>query len=255
MIDLQKRLGWKRGLPEPKLYSYVPPCGAIALPQEADLESQCPGVYDQEDLGSCTAQAAAGLAQFTMKKTGRKWFVPSRLAIYYWTRELEGTVTEDAGASLQDTMKVLINRGTPHESIWWYNSKKFAVKPNKKVEADGLRHLVMQRIAVPQDIVHMQSCLAEGFPFIFGFTVYQSFLSNAVAKSGICPMPRVGEQIVGGHAVCVVGFSNQKQMVKVRNSWSKDWGQKGYFWMPYNYILDRNLCDDFWTMRDFKTFS
>jgi C1A family cysteine protease len=95
----------------------------------------------------------------------------------------------------------------------------------------------------------MRSCLADGFPFVFGFTVYETFESAAVAKTGVLNMPKPRERTVGGHAVCAVGYDDKTKRLLVRNSWGSSWGIKGYFTMPYDYAANRNLSDDFWTIR------
>lgn len=96
----------------------------------------------------------------------------------------------------------------------------------------------------------IKECLAEGFPFVFGFAVYESFVSNKVAETGIMPMPNIRkERMLGGHAVMGVGYDDTKKMVLVRNSWGKEWGENGYFWMPYDFISNPGHCQDFWTIR------
>ncbi|HEY2614336.1 MAG TPA: C1 family peptidase, partial [Chthoniobacterales bacterium] len=95
----------------------------------------------------------------------------------------------------------------------------------------------------------MRTCLADGYPFVFGFTVYASFESAAVAKSGALNMPKPKEKTVGGHAVAAVGYNDAQKRFLIRNSWNTDWGMKGYFTMPYAYLSNRNLSDDFWTIR------
>jgi C1A family cysteine protease len=95
----------------------------------------------------------------------------------------------------------------------------------------------------------MRACLADGFPFVFGFTVYESFESDTVAKSGVLNLPKAKESAIGGHAVCAVGYDDAARRFIVRNSWGTDWGKRGYFTMPYAYLADRNLSDDFWTVR------
>ena len=84
---------------------------------------------------------------------------------------------------------------------------------------------------------------------MFGFTVYESFESQEVAKTGVVPMPAPGEQVVGGHAVLAVGYDDSAQTFMVRNSWGTGWGQAGYFTMPYAYLTTRGLSSDFWTIR------
>lgn len=95
----------------------------------------------------------------------------------------------------------------------------------------------------------MKGCLADGYPFVFGFTVYESFESPEVARTGVLQMPAPKEGVVGGHAVVAVGYDDQNERFMIRNSWGKNWGQKGYFTMPYSYLLSDNLSDDFWTIR------
>lgn len=103
--------------------------------------------------------------------------------------------------------------------------------------------------SLDQNLADMKGCLAEGYPFVFGFTVYPSFESPDVASSGMMPMPGGDEKAIGGHAVLAVGYDDTKNMFIVRNSWGTDWGLGGYFYMPYAYLLDDNLADDLWTIR------
>jgi C1A family cysteine protease len=102
---------------------------------------------------------------------------------------------------------------------------------------------------VVRSLPQLRGCLAEGFPFIFGFTVYESFESDAVASTGVAPMPGPGERVLGGHAVLAVGYDDADQRFLVRNSWGTKWGNGGYFTMPYAYLTERNLSSDFWTLR------
>jgi C1A family cysteine protease len=246
-----KRYGWKPSLPDKRDIPYQPKlCLLKSLPAVIDLRSQCPAVYDQGDLGSCTANAIGGLCEFVEMKEGKPAYVPSRLFIYYNERVLEGTVSSDAGAAISDGMKVVNKLGAPHESLWWYNTAKFATKPSKNVYADGLKHTVGAYLAVDNtNLDDMKTCLAEGYPVVGGFTVYESFESQAVATTGIVPMPGHNEQVLGGHAVLVVGYDDTNNWFIVRNSWGSSWGASGYFYMPYAYFTNSNLADDFWTIR------
>ncbi len=102
---------------------------------------------------------------------------------------------------------------------------------------------------VTRSLPQLKGCLAEGFPFVFGFTVYESFESDEVRAGGVVPMPSSGEQVLGGHAVLAVGYDDGTQRFLVRNSWGTEWGQHGHFTMPYAYLTERNLSSDFWTLR------
>ncbi len=244
-----KKYGWKRSLPDHRDHRFAPKtCMLKALPSMVDLRPQCPAIYDQGDLGSCTANAIGGLVEFLEMKERHPAFVPSRLFIYYNERVLEGTVSQDAGAEIRDGMKVVANLGAPHESLWWYNTAKFAVKPNKKVYADGLKHKVSEYLSVDNtNLDDMRACLADGYPVVGGFTVYESFESDTVARTGIVPMPKKSEQVLGGHAILVVGYDDSKNWFIVRNSWGASWGAAGCFFISYNFFTNPQLADDFWT--------
>ena len=114
-----------------------------------------------------------------------------------------------------------------------------------KVKA--LKAVQYQRVA--QNVNQMKGCLASGYPFVYGFTVYESFESKNVAKTGVVPMPASGEKILGGHCVLAVGYDDSQQRFLARNSWGTDWGLQGYFTVPYAYLTDPNLSSDFWTIR------
>ncbi len=243
--------GWIPDLPDQRDRIYAAPLAEIGpLPRVVDLRSGCPAVYDQGALGSCTANAIAGALEFDqIKQRQADEFVPSRLFIYYNERVIEGTVDEDSGAMLRDGIKSVAKQGAPHEPLWPYLLAKFRAKPSAAAYRDALKHqaILYQRVTPLLD--QMRGCLASGFPFVFGFAVYESFESAAVARSGTVPMPSAGERQLGGHAVLCVGYEEVTRRFLARNSWGAAWGMKGYFTMPYDYLLDQNLSDDFWTIR------
>lgn len=246
-MDTTKGFGWKNSVPDFRDFRYTPPMSLTALPPLVDLRPGCPAVYDQGSLGSCTAQAIAGLVEYLKKKQNLRTFTPSRLFIYYNERVLEGTVRVDAGATIRSGFKVISQLGNPHESLWWYNINKFAVKPNAGVYRDGLDHQILRYTRVDNSrLDDMRSCLSSGFPIVGGFAVYQSFQTARVATTGIVPMPMRNERMLGGHAIMVVGYDDAKQRFIVRNSWGL-WGDKGYCYMPYSYLCNTQLSDDFWT--------
>jgi len=221
-----------------------------ALPAKVDLRPHCPKeVYDQGDLGSCTANAIAGALEFDQMKQGLKVFTPSRLFIYYNERVKEHTVNEDSGAAIRDGIKSVGSIGAPPEKDWPYDIANFTEKPPKKAYDDAPLGKAVQYQRVPQVLNQMKGCLAAGFPFVYGFTVYQSFQSAEVAKTGVVPLPESDEDPVGGHAVVAVGYDDKSRVFITRNSWGPKWGMHGYFTIPYSYLTDNNLADDFWTIR------
>ncbi len=244
---LKRKYGWRPDLPDQRDLRYA----AIAriprkLPRRTDISAGCSAVEDQGDLGSCTANAIAGNIEYLENRSDQIFEDRSRLFIYYNERALEGHVSEDSGATLRDGIKVCAQYGACDERVWPYDIKEFAAKPGSDAYSDGRRHLITSyhRIATLDE---MRACLAEGFPFVFGFAVYEGFESQLVARTGIVNMPAKSERMLGGHAVMAVGYDDRIERIFVRNSWGKDWGINGYFTMPYRYL--QVLADDFWTIR------
>jgi C1A family cysteine protease len=220
------------------------------VPARIDLRPHCPPVLDQGELGSCTANAIANAHRFDQMKQGvQADFPPSRLFIYYNERVMEGTVKSDAGAQIRDGIKTLVNSGVCPEAFWPYDIAKFASKPPVRAYREAAKHQALAYQRLVRSLDQMKGCLAAGYPFVFGFSVYESFESAEVARSGRMPMPAPGEKQLGGHAVLAVGYDDTRQCLVVMNSWSAKWGAKGYFYMPYAYLTNAGLTDDFWTVR------
>jgi C1A family cysteine protease len=246
-----KRFGWIPDLPDHRDHVYSAPLMIVtALPPKADLRPKCPPVVDQGQLGSCTANAIGNAHLFGQMKQGQPGpFLPSRLFIYYNERVMEGTVNSDAGAMIRDGIKSVANQGACPEKLWPYQINKFTKKPSAACYKEALKHQALSYSRVTQNLAQMKGCLASGYPFVFGFTVYESFQSAAVAKTGTVPMPGQGEAVLGGHAVLAVGYDDTKLRFIVMNSWGTGWGSKGYFTIPYGYLTDSDLAADFWTIR------
>ena len=246
--------GWTPDLPDTRDFLYKPKYGAAKnTPAKADLTKtkgyfDC---YDQGQLGSCTANAIAGAMQFDALVQGKPLAEnPSRLFIYYGERLIEGTVKSDAGAMIRDGIKV-VAKGAPPESAWPYDISQFTKAPPKTAYDAAATDVALRyrRLTRNATLAQFRASLGvDARPFVFGFTVYESFESTAVADSGIVPMPEAGEQVLGGHAVLAVGYDDKTKLVKVRNSWGPDWGVKGHFFLPYAFFTTRGLSSDFWVI-------
>jgi C1A family cysteine protease len=248
---VQKHIyGWKKDKVDPRdLHHNFTISLLHSSIKHLDMRNMCPTVYDQEKLGSCTANAIGGAYEFDqIKQQDESPFTPSRLFIYYNERAYKGKTNKDSGASIRYGIKSVSKIGVCPEALWEYDITKFTEKPPEKCYADAKWHHVVKYKRVIQTLKQLKQCLLEGFPFIFGFIVYESFESYEVTKTGIMPIPEEDEQILGGHAVMACGFSDEKEAVLVRNSWGKNWGISGYFWMPYGFIINPEYCADFWTI-------
>ncbi len=207
-------------------------------------------MYNQKNLGSCQANAIAAAVEFDlMKEKMKRVFVPSRLFLYYNERVIEGTVRSDVGAAIRNGIKSVAHEGDCPESLWPYIVKKFKVKPPEMCYTNALRYRAVEYQRLQRNLDQFKGCLASGYPFVLGFTVYQRFEGPEVKRTGILLMPSPGEKVVGKHAVLAVGFKDSSKRFIVRNSWGADWGISGYFAMPYQYLLDDELSADFWTIR------
>jgi C1A family cysteine protease len=220
--------------------------GADGFPLAISLRGHMPPVFNQGQLGSCTANASGAMWAFV--HGGGPY---SRLQIYYCERMMEGTVASDNGAFIRDAIQVLVNQGAALEADWPYDESKFTIQPPPPVlqEADQGRAVEYSRLENRTDF---RNCLAQGHPFITGITIYSSFETDEVARTGFVPMPTRNDSVAGGHAVCVIGYNtdiNGGDYYEVRNSWGEDWGDAGNFWIPAAYLENPNLSCDAWTIR------
>lgn len=241
---------WRPDVPDFRDYVLTAPSRTLKLPAKVDLRAQMSPVEDQGALGSCTGCAIAGALEFLENKfLPKKQFVDiSRLFIYYQERLMEGTVNIDAGAMIRDGVKACAKVGACKETLYPYNISRFAATPTQAAYQDAAKRKITQYLRVTS-LAALKKSLAEGYPVVFGFAVFESFESDEVARTGVVPMPSPHEYMLGGHAVLAVGYDDATQRIIVRNSWGPFWGQNGYFTMPYAYVTDRNLSDDFWTIR------
>lgn len=234
---------------------------AAPLPKAVDLSANFLPPFDQSDLGSCTANARVGAFCYAQKESDQPVEMMSRLYLYWKERYLRGTVQSDSGAALSDGILALQKFGVCKESTWPYQVDTFKRKPSTKMNNEAKKYKDLdsnQTGTVTQDLDVMKAILSSGTPFSGGFRIFDSFLMDNVTNTGIVPMPSSSEQLVGGHAVVFTGYDDEKNggSFLARNSWGVNWGVKpnnqsqyrGYFWMPYSYLLDPKLSMDFWTI-------
>lgn len=249
-----KGFGWIRDIPDARDHFYAAPL-FLELPAQYSLRHACPPVYDQMNLGSCAANAIAAAVQFerirqSLPHSGR---VPSRLFIYYNQRLIERDVTQDRGAQIRDGIKCVAALGACFEGSrkgeWHYDERMFAERPPEECYKRASLDRAVGYSRVRQQLDQLRGCIASGWPFVFGFTCYESMESASVAHGGVLPLPRPSEHTIGSHAVMAVGYNDINGTFEVRNSWGTNWGNGGYFTMPYSYVTDPNLSADFWTIR------
>jgi len=262
-----KRFGWIPDIPDKRDWRYkklslVKP--TLTIPKIVNWKGKYTSkIVDQGELGSCTGCALQGMLEFIQirnRKLGLST-IPfaylSRHFIYYGERELEDSIDYDSGAYIRDGIKVLNKIGVCSENKCPYDVNRFTEKPSDIAYTEALKHTVSSyyRLDTLDDMRH---CIADGYPFVFGFTVYESFMSDTVANTGIVPMPvneNVKENVIGGHAVMAVGYDDTVKKFNIRNSWGTEWGREGYFTMDYDYLTNRDLSDDFWTVRSFTAWA
>lgn len=247
--NASRNYGWTPDLPDQRDLMFAPRRVAQHLPPKVDLHAMCPPVYDQGQLGSCTANAIAAGLDYERKRQQLQFLNPSRLFIYYNERVIENSVATDSGAMLRDGMKTVASQGVCAETLWPYNINAFEIKPSPDCYTAALGHKALKYLRLSQDATTLKSCLAAGYPFVFGFTVYESFESDEVANTGKVPMPGRTEKALGGHAVLAVGYSDASNRILARNSWGTNWGINGHFTIPYSYLANTDLAGDFWTIR------
>ncbi|HTY44666.1 MAG TPA: C1 family peptidase [Patescibacteria group bacterium] len=242
----RKVYGWLPDIPDQRdfLYGVIQP--KIKIPAKVDLRPYCSKVEQQGRLGSCTACALVGNLEFLDNRPDATYTDVSRLFVYYNERLLRGNEDYDSGASLRDGIKTLKKTGYCWEKGWPYDIERFDEKPPQRCYTEARKHRIISYHRI-HTLSEMCACLAEGYPFIFGFTVYESFASKKVERTGIVSMPKKSERVIGGHAVLAVGYDQKAKRFLVRNSWGSQWGQGGYFTMPFAYM--EPLAADFWTIR------
>lgn len=241
----KRPLQWVKDKPDARDIIYIPAGNILA--NKIDLRLYCSPIEDQGSLGSCTGQAIAGAIELLNTRGGRPNDV-SRLFIYYFEREILGTINYDSGAYIRDGIKATSTYGASLESLWPYIISKYNVRPDDIAIADGEQRKVVRY----ERILDHDGCLDalnNGYPIAIGYYVYPSFYN--MGTDNIMPIPNPAtEMLLGGHAVLLVGYDLESELYIVRNSWGVEWGDKGYFYMPFEIIKNNALSDDFWTIKE-----
>jgi len=212
-----------------------------------DLRNYCSPIENQGSLGSCTGQAIAGAIELLNKRNGNYRDI-SRLFIYYYERLILGTVNYDSGAYIRDGIKSTNKYGASLESLWPHDIRKYKQEPITEAKNDALNRKVT-RYERLTNLDGFIDALTNGYPIIMGFNVYTSFMSTNVARTGVMPYPNTKrERLLGGHAVLIVGYNKTKKVFIARNSWGTGWGDRGYFYMPFD-IIKPSMSDDYWIIK------
>jgi C1A family cysteine protease len=213
-----------------------------SLPNKVDLRNKLNIIYDQGNLGSCTANAL--LYSFILNDPT---FSPSRLFLYYNSRALDNNIPNDVGSTLTQGINALTKYGVCSEKNSPYIISRFKVKPSNISYIEGLEHQIISSSRVLQTLDSLKGCLRSNQIFVVGILIYSSFESLTTSKTGYVSMPNVRkERLLGGHAVTCVGYDDTKQVWIMKNSWGTRWGDNGNFYLPYKYLLDKNLAGDIW---------
>lgn len=245
----RKLNGWKRDAHDHRDLHLAAAPHYMKLPRSVDLRPMCPPIYDQKDEGSCTANMVVGAYHFTILEATGGRTVPdlSRQFQYWVTRKDMGTVNQDSGASIRGAFKSAAKWGICHESLWPY-SKPFKTQPSDAAFQDAKTHVPQATMyaRAPQELATFKAILSQNNPIGFGFDVGESFMSNVTAQTGNW-MPKDGEKVVGGHAMLIVGYDDNRQAFLCRNSWGTKWGMAGYVWIPYSFLMGKK-ASDFWVV-------
>jgi C1A family cysteine protease len=235
------------------------------LPSSVDLRKWCSKIKNQGQIGSCTANAGTGVVEYFENRAFGKYLDASRLFLYKVTRNF-AKLLGDSGAFLRNTMGALVLFGVPPEEYWPYTDKTpdfdreptafcYSFASNYK----GIRYLRhdIPSLTKEQVLESVQKSLAAGIPSMFGFTVFSSI--SQAGSTGKIPFPCRNDRILGGHAVVAVGYddsmiiknstygTSSQGALLIRNSWGETWGDKGYGWLPYDYIKNE-VALDFWSL-------
>ena len=253
--ETPQKFGWVRDLPDIrdkklsfKRHNYV------QIKSKVDLRPQFCKIYEQGNINSAVALSIGSVLNFDANEQNMGSFDPSVLFIYFNERNLSSfeNYNIDYGSSIRNTLKTINKIGVCSNNYWPYDINYFKTQPYKKCyeEAKEYSNIKYKRLN-NGSLRDLKTCLSMGRPFVFGFSVYESFKNPLIWNPKIDSMPIPNpnkERLIGGHVCVAVGYSDKRKSFIIRNSWGKDWGLDGHFFMPYKFIVS-NQCDDFWTFQ------
>ncbi len=252
--DHEPAFGGVPDAPDHRDLRFQAPKSSVPRPHRFSLRGQFPPAFTQGRLSSCAGQAIAAALQFDRRRQNLPslQLTPSRLFIYYNARSIEGDPNADKGCQIRNAIKGVARFGSCFEGDgpdrWPYVIDKFKDQPPEPCFTAAREHRAVQYHRIDPEVEQMKSCLAAGFPFVFGFLVFSSLETEAVKRTGDVPLPKPGDSKIGHHVVLAVGYDDDKRCIEFRNSWGEAWGDHGYGTIPYEY-LQRTLAPDFWTIR------
>lgn len=251
---MNRKFGWKPDIPDKRDYRFMlQEVDKTELPRKFSLKDKFPVVRDQKNLGCCTAEAVCAIFHYReLTDENPRLVVPSVLFQYYNTRILEGTVNEDCGATIRNAVKASVEYGFCYDTCWPFITQNWNVKPKKECykEAEEWKTSTYFRIddRSPDFEYLLKLNIFNGNPVAFGFSVYENTMTDRVKKTGEIPFPKKSHKLLGGHAVVMTGYDDTKRLFEFRNSWGVHWGQGGYGYIPYRYVTDGDLAQDFWVI-------
>lgn len=257
-MPVHKYNGWKPDVPDrrDRIFKLTKQEKSLLakkpLPDLIDLRPEFPKTYNQLSINACVGNAVGGAFQYEaiVENIFGSNIMPSRLFIYYNARKVDGLHKVDEGATIRGGIKALVRYGACSAPFWPYVIKNVNVLPPKRAYDEAKKRVAIEYGRVNRNLDDIRTCLAGKYAIICGISIYESFESEQVTKTGMVPMPAKGESLLGGHAVVIVGFDHKRKLFICRNSWGEEWGDSGYFYLPYDYMLDSDNSDDFWTLRD-----